>query len=118
MLVRRATPRHRREIGWGWDWIGALLTSPSGDSTISATFSIGPPGRTRMEIGSMDLQLAADQLASDLERLAGALDQSNNNRAAVRELLDDAGRELAEAFAAFGSALARDLAAAFIRKRI
>lgn len=66
----------------------------------------------------MDLQVAADQLAGDLERLAGALDQSNNNRAAVRELLDDAGRELPQAFAAFGAALSRNLAAAFMRKRI
>ena len=66
----------------------------------------------------MDLQLAADQLAGDLERLAGALDQANNNRAAVRELIDDAGRELPEAFAAFGSALAEDLAAALLRRQV
>jgi len=65
-----------------------------------------------------DLQLAADQLAGDLERLAGALDQADNNRAAVRELIDDAARESPEAFAAFGTALAKDLAATFIRRRV
>lgn len=66
----------------------------------------------------MDLQLAADRLAGDLERLAGALDQATANRAEVRELIDDAERELPEAFAAFGSALAKDLAAAFLRRRV
>jgi hypothetical protein len=65
-----------------------------------------------------DLQHAADRLAGDLERLAGALDQADNNRAAVRDLIEDATRELPEAFAAFGTALAKDLAAAFVRREV
>jgi hypothetical protein len=65
-----------------------------------------------------DLQLAADQLADTLERIAGALDQADNNRATIRELIEDAERELSDAFGAFGKALAKDLAAAFLGKGV
>ena len=57
-----------------------------------------------------DLQLACQKLASDVESLAGALDRADNNHPAIHDLTTEAQEHLPKSFAAFGAALAADLA--------
>jgi hypothetical protein len=56
-----------------------------------------------------DLRAAAAKLASDVEILAGAMDQADEGVPTLKGVVERARDELPEEFAAFGRAIAADL---------
>jgi hypothetical protein len=67
-------------------------------------------GMTREKAWPEELQLAAAKLAKSIESLAGSLDGSDGDTAAIRDLIVEARRSLPDDFAAFGQAIVADLA--------
>lgn len=63
-----------------------------------------------------DLQVACRKLSNDVEALAGALDRADGAHAVIHDLAGEAAEHLPKDFAAFGSALASDLAKLLLPK--
>lgn len=63
-----------------------------------------------------DLQVACRKLTNNVEALAGALDRADGVHAAIHDLAGEAAEHLPKDFAAFGAALAADLAKLLLPK--